>query len=269
MMGGIELHTFVVLAYKESEYLEECILSCLNQSRKSRVVIATSTPNDFIKDISNRYNIPLIINDSLKKGIANDFNFALHCVSSKLITIAHQDDVYDEKYSENVIEAYIKNRDSTILFSKYYELRNNDHIFMNMNLKIKNLLLSPLKIKKISGIKFIKRFVLSFGNPICCPSVCYVQNRMPKIVFYGNMKSNVDWLAWEKISKIDGKFIYIDKYLMGHRVHEESTTTYIINNGVRTQEDQLMLEMFWPRKIATIINRLYRKAENSNNDKYS
>lgn len=38
------MHTFVVLAYKESSYLEECIKSVLNQKYPSKVVIATSTP---------------------------------------------------------------------------------------------------------------------------------------------------------------------------------------------------------------------------------
>ena len=42
------IHTFVVLAYKESNYLEDCIKSVLNQKYKSNVVIATSTPNKFI-----------------------------------------------------------------------------------------------------------------------------------------------------------------------------------------------------------------------------
>ena len=44
------MHTYVVLAYKESSYLEECIKSVLNQKYKSNVVIATSTPNKFIKN---------------------------------------------------------------------------------------------------------------------------------------------------------------------------------------------------------------------------
>ena len=34
------IHTFVVLAYKESDKLEECIKSVLNQKYKSEVVIA-------------------------------------------------------------------------------------------------------------------------------------------------------------------------------------------------------------------------------------
>lgn len=46
------IHTFVVLAYKESKYLEECIKSVLNQKYRSEVVIATSTPNKFIDKIA-------------------------------------------------------------------------------------------------------------------------------------------------------------------------------------------------------------------------
>ena len=34
-------HTFVVCAYKESQYLEECIQSVLNQNIKSNVIIST------------------------------------------------------------------------------------------------------------------------------------------------------------------------------------------------------------------------------------
>ncbi|MFR2769325.1 MAG: glycosyltransferase family A protein [Thomasclavelia sp.] len=37
------MHTYVVLAYKQSKYLEECIKSVLNQKFPSKVIIATST----------------------------------------------------------------------------------------------------------------------------------------------------------------------------------------------------------------------------------
>ena len=47
------MHTFVVLAYKESSYLEECIKSVLNQKYPSKVVIATSTPNQYIENIAD------------------------------------------------------------------------------------------------------------------------------------------------------------------------------------------------------------------------
>ena len=66
-------HTFVVLAYKESEYLEECIKSVLNQKYKSKVLIATSTPNKFINNIAKKYSLDVIENNGAK-GIGNDFD---------------------------------------------------------------------------------------------------------------------------------------------------------------------------------------------------
>ena len=89
------LHTFVVLAYKESIYLETCIKSVLNQKYKSDVVIATSTPNDFIYNLANKYNLRVIVNNEQKHGIGYDFDFARTCVNSEMVTIAHQDDIYE------------------------------------------------------------------------------------------------------------------------------------------------------------------------------
>ena len=56
-------HTFAVCAYKESPYLEECIKSLKNQTIKSNILIATSTPNDYIKGIADKYAIPYYINE--------------------------------------------------------------------------------------------------------------------------------------------------------------------------------------------------------------
>ena len=51
-------HTFAVCAYQESPYLEECIKSLKKQTIKSNILIATSTPNDYIKGIADKYTIP-------------------------------------------------------------------------------------------------------------------------------------------------------------------------------------------------------------------
>ena len=45
-------HTFAICAYKESAYLEKCIKSLKNQTIKSNIILVTSTPNDFLEEIS-------------------------------------------------------------------------------------------------------------------------------------------------------------------------------------------------------------------------
>ena len=56
-------HTFVICAYKESSYLEQCILSLKRQSVESHIIMITSTPNEYINGMAKKYGIPLFINE--------------------------------------------------------------------------------------------------------------------------------------------------------------------------------------------------------------
>ena len=91
----------------------------------------------------------------------------------------------------------------------------------------------------------------------------YKPNLPPKL-FESNLMSNIDWQAWEKISKHRGSFIYIAKPLMRHRIHEESTTTAIVEKNARREEDILMFCKFWPKPIAFMIEKIYQNGEKSN-----
>ena len=51
------IHTFLVLAYKESPYLENAVKSVLNQEYPSKVVIGTSTDNEYIRSIADKYHL--------------------------------------------------------------------------------------------------------------------------------------------------------------------------------------------------------------------
>lgn len=258
------MHTFVVLAYKESEYLEQCIKSVLNQKYKSNVVIATSTPNKYISKMAKKYQLQLIENPNPGKGIGYDFDFAISCGKTKLVTVAHQDDIYDYNYAKEVVEHYQKYKDTLIIHTGYYEIKNKEKVYSNTNLNIKKILLFPLRLKFLSGIKFIKRMPLRFGCAICCPSVTFLKEKTGSKIFQSDMKCDIDWLAWERLSKEKGKFIYIKKPLMGHRIHEESTTTEIIKENIRTKEDYQMFCKFWPKLIAKFINHFYQNSEKSN-----
>lgn len=66
------------------------------------------------------------------------------------------------------------------------------------------------------------------------------------------------------ISRLRGDFLYSSKPLMGHRIHEDSETSAIIGDHMRTQEEYIMYCKFWPEKIAGALSRQYAKAQNSN-----
>ncbi len=259
-------HSFVICAYKESVYLEECVKSLINQSVKTNILAVTSTPNAHIENICHRYGIELRVNPG-KGGLAEDWNFGYSQADSELVTLAHQDDIYERNYAKAILNAYCEDEKPQIIFTDYYEYRNGKKVHDNKNLKIKRILLTPLKVKALSGCKFVRRRVLSLGNPICCPAVTYVKANLPEVVFQPGMTSNSDWQAWEMMSKRDGRFVYVPKPLMGHRIHEESTTSAIIGDNKRQQEDLEVLKLFWPEPVAKLIEKFYAGSEKSNSIK--
>ena len=83
-------------------------------------------------------------------------------------------------------------------------------------------------------------------------------------LFTEGMKSNIDWEAWEKLSHESGRFCYCPELLMGHRIHSESTTTQIIEDNTRSDEDYYMFRKFWKERTARFLTKIYSNSENSN-----
>lgn len=259
----MKTHTYAICAYKESPYLEACIKSIQEQTVCSEILIATSTPNDYIKKMSEKYNVPLYINEG-DKGITQDWNFAYKMAKTELVTIAHQDDVYLSHYTEEIISLEQKAKNPLILFTEYGELREERIVLDNQLMKIKRIMLYPLRFKALWNSKFVRRRILSLGNPICCPAVTFVKENLPEKVFFDGFRSNEDWEAWEVLSKMEGAFCYSKKVGMYHRIHEGSETSIIIGDNARTKEDFVMFSKFWPRPIAKLITNIYALSEKSN-----
>ncbi len=254
-------HTFVICAYKESRYLEECIESVIGQSVKSNILVTTSTPNDYIKSLCEKYSLEMLINNGVA-GIGGDWNFGYDSVKTPLVTIVHQDDTYLKDYLKVILEALNKAKDPVMAFCHYAELRDGKIVRENRNLKIKKLMLSPLKIN--SSSRLFKRLVIAYGNPICCPAVTYVKEKVGPTPFTNDFASNIDWQQWERLSNVKGSFAYTDSQQMCHRVHEESTTSSLINDDSRTKEDFEMLLKFHTKPVAKLLIKPYSKSQDSN-----
>lgn len=256
-------HTYVICAYKESAYLEDCILSLLNQTIKSNIVMVTSTYGEFLSNMAEKYQIPVYRNKGIS-GIAGDWNFALSQVKTSIATIAHQDDIYEPWYTEMVLKCMNESNHPLIFFSDYGEIRQDKRVDSNRLLFIKRIMLLPLRMKWARKSIFIRRRVLSLGSPISCPTVSYYLPNLQFPVFSSDYRSDLDWQAWERLSKIKGDFIFCNKICMYHRIHEESTTTEVLQEHKRCKEDLEMFTKFWPKFVAHILEYWYQKSEKSN-----
>lgn len=262
-MGFWHDHTFVICAYKESPYLEECIHSLLQQNTGSRIIMVTSTPNDYIEEIAQKHQIPLYVNRD-EAGIAQDWNFGYNCANTPYVTIAHQDDIYYPNYLMQVMKRSKQGKHPLILFTDYQEIRDGKVTKSNKLLFIKRIMLLPLKLKCLQNNIWVRRRILSLGNAISCPTVTYYKNNLPNPVFRVGMRCSLDWEAWEALSKMEGDFMYIAKPLMAHRIHEGSETSAILEANMRVQEDYEIFCKFWPKRIAKLLVGFYAASEKSN-----
>lgn len=255
--------TFAVCAYKKSIYLEACVKSVLNQAAKGNVCIATSTPNEYIDKIAAKYQVPVYVNPK-SEGIAADWNFAVGCAKTSLVTLAHQDDIYEYNYSEQILKSLNCAKKPLLAFSDYSEIRDGTTVNRSRLLTVKRILLLPLRLRVFWNSKFIRRRILSFGNAICCPAVTLVKKNLHLPLFKNNMRSNIDWQAWEEISRLNGAFVYVPQSLMKHRIHGESTTSGLLEVNGRQPEDMYMFRKFWPGWLAGVIDWFYRSNEKGN-----
>ena len=244
-------HTWVICAYGESDYLEACIQSLKNQTLQSQIICYSSTPLDSIKELCQRYAIPFYTKQG--GGIGKDWNNAISFVETKYATIAHQDDYYEPKYAEKLLAKMEKYSDVLIGYSDYFEEKNGEVIKPTSNLKIKSLMLKTISL--FPKTKWWRNRILAFGNPICCPAVTYNLELVKGFRFDEEWRVSLDWLAWYHLAKFDGRFVYVPKKLMCHRIHEDSETSNTIRDNTRTKEDYMMFNLFWPKGLAKLINR--------------
>lgn len=259
-MKKVNSHTFVICAYGESEYLEDCIKSLNAQTIKTNIILYTSTPSKVIEKICRDYKIPMFTGQG--GSIGKDWNNAMSFVTTSYATIAHQDDIYLPKYAETIMDLFVEHPSGLIAYSNYREWKNGEVIPLNTNLKIKNIMLKVMSVSKKSI--FWRKRIMSLGSPICCPAVSYNLELLKDFKFNEEMKVSLDWLAWYDISNLKGKFLYDNQELMWHRIHEESETTNMISDNTRTKEDMYMFNKFWPKPIAAFIMKFYVKSQDTN-----
>lgn len=254
-------HTFAVCAYKESQYLEKCIRSLLKQSVPSNIIVCTSTPNDYIKGIAEKYSLRLYIRDG-KSDIQDDWNFACDCAKTDWVTVAHQDDYYHHDFVKILLEKIKKYPDAIMAFTDYRPVKNGE-VTRDINNYLRHVLRTPMKSKTLANIKFFKKYSLSMGNCICCPAVSYNKKLIKGKIFTSNLKFSLDWDTFYKYACMNGRFIYIDKPLTFYRIHNEATTKEFIVDNRRIAEDMEMFDKFWPHWFTKFIMHFYKIAYNT------
>ena len=142
----MKLHTFAICAYKDSPYLEACIRSLKGQTVSTDIILCTSTPSDYIDRLAEKYRIPVFVRDGAS-NIRDDWEFAYHKAETDLVTVAHQDDMYQKNYVKELLASYERYPDMSLFTSGYVVVKEQELKAFEKVEFIKRFLRLPLRIK--------------------------------------------------------------------------------------------------------------------------
>lgn len=256
-------HQFVVLAYRESPFLEECLASLLSQGVASDdMLLCTSTPSAFLAQVAQRHRLRLVVNAE-HRSIGADWNFAVEQASAPWVTLVHQDDIYLPAYARRIREAIAAHPEAVMVIPWFREFARGRVRPFNLTHLVKRLLFLRAfgRRDSLSEAKD-KRRLLSLGNPVSCGGVAFRRGRVGR--FDERLVFTLDWKAWLEAARGQGTFVFIREPLMYRRIHPESATTDSMKTGARQAEELAMFRALWPRWLADAIAGAYRLGYRTN-----
>lgn len=250
-------HSFIVLAYGDSPFLPGCLESLGTQTAGGRIVVATSTPSAYVADAARAAGVELMINPE-RAGIAADWNFALRQATTRYVTLAHQDDLYEPVFATRSLDLLRAHSEAVLCFTSYQEIDDDGRATHSKISRVKHLIEAVTlgRRETVSG-RPLKAF-LAFGNPLPCSSVTFDRERLSAFVFSDRYQSNLDWEAWLRLATAGAVFVRAPERLVGRRHNALTATSRLIASGARAAEDLELFRMVWPPALARAIATLYR-----------
>jgi len=252
-------HTFAVVAYQDSPYLEACLKSLVSQTEKSDIIICTSTPSGYIDSLASKYGVPVHVRQGIK-GIGRDWNFAYDEAEGDLVTLAHQDDLYERDYTKTLFEAKKRWPDMSVFSTSSVSLKNGTMVEWGREERVKKLLRIPLRFRFLCAGRLWKRMVFLLGNPLICPSCAYDRKLCGEHPFSERYQFVLDWDLLVRLSGKNGRFICSEKPLIMYRIHSDAATYACIEDHVREKEEAEMFKKLLPEPMAAVIGNLYRRS---------
>jgi glycosyltransferase involved in cell wall biosynthesis len=203
--------TFIVTTYNAANYVEETLLSVINQKKSgltTELIVIDDGSIDETKNILLKYKLNADIYIQENNGVENASNHGINSAKGRYICRIDSDDILSENFLVDV-EPYLEDN-NYFYYGNYCEIDSEGKTISNITLP--NFSLNEILERGdflASGTIFPKNLVDFYGR-------------------YNEEKKNCGLENYELVLKmiLDGKEgIHIPKSLFFYRVHDESIST--------------------------------------------
>ena len=220
--------SIVIPAYNGEKYIEQAILSALNQTRKpDEVLIHDDNSSDATTEICAKYKteVKYYFNPDGPSGFVNGWNKAIALAKFDFISILHQDDYLKSTFLEESENAIKLEPDVKHLFSLCDYIDENNKVILESEKEIGSLITK--KMIRYSGNEYLKAYQKNYSNMLHI-------HRCPGVITHKSIfedRCNYNYLAGHIA---DDDFFYrvgqftsvvgIMKSLAAFRIHKDSET---------------------------------------------
>lgn len=235
--------SIVIPTYNGEEFVEQAILSALNQTRKAdEIIISDDNSLDQTITICRKYanQIKLYQNNKGPSGFVNGWNHAISKATCDFITILHQDDLLAPTFIEQAEKALTDNPPIKHLFAPCNYIDSQNRIIQNPDY-------CNGETKIYTGQEYVTAYQ-TIGHPHIhrCPGVI-THRDIFKICRY---RKEAGHIADDDFFYRVGQYtniIGILKPLASYRIHKGSETGHLENNSLiqRLANDYIFQAKEW------------------------
>jgi len=211
------LVSVVVPSYNHEAYIEECILSVLNQTYKNIELIvvddgSTDRSREILERLQNQFHFVLLFQEN--QGISKTMNKAISLSHGKYISSSASDDFMMPDKIERQVNYMESDPDCSLVFGKVHMVDNNSQIIEGLTV------VDPVE-DVVGSVPFEK---LIEGNCIPAASVMYKKEAWEQCGKYDENSIIEDWGLWLEFA-YSGKIVYLDEYFAYYRWHGDNLTS--------------------------------------------
>jgi len=210
-----------VPSYNHEAYIEECILSIVNQTYKNIELIviddgSTDHSREILQKLQKQYGFILEFQEN--QGLSKTLNKIIgQYAKGKYITGSSSDDFMMPDKIERQVRYMESDPDCSLVFGKVYMVDNDSRIIEG--LAVVDPVEDPIKSVQFEG--------LIESNCIPAPSVMYRKDIWEKCGGYNEHSIIEDWGLWLEFA-YSGKIVFLDEYFAYYRWHGSNMTTYTL-----------------------------------------
>ena len=209
MVEKLPLVSIVTPSYNQGRFIEQAILSVLNQDYQNiELIVMDGGSTDETLDLLNKYRGRIIWQSEKDKGQTHAINKGLRLSKGRILAYLNSDDTYlPGAISRAVRYLTWENPDATFLYGEGYHITAEGKI-------IDRYPTEPYDFKRLAETCFI-----------CQPTTFWKRDVIEKIGFFDErLNYAMDYDYWIRIAKRYGKLWYVPEYLANSRFYQDTKT---------------------------------------------